>query len=125
MPVSLPYDDTPDQRWSDQAVMTITVSPAPSPGHPYVLDLDGTCPRCQDHMRAEHWLISFSGVSAMDRDDKLRAAGAIDAEGLMPGALLPAEFAVRCTCKGNHQMPDGTASPQGCGAAWVMRVEPT
>jgi hypothetical protein len=119
----LNYTDEIDESWAKKAVETIHVSAEPDPTDPVVLDLEGNCPRCTDHMEDEHWLITFSGVTGMSRDDAVRAIEALRDAGAIRESLLPAEFSVQCSCRQPHPDPLGRSGLKGCGAIWRMRFE--
>jgi hypothetical protein len=119
----LEYTDEINTEWSTTAVQTFEVVAAPDHEHPVVLDLSGTCPRCGDHMEHEHWLIAFSGVASMSRDDALHAIEALRDAGVAADSLLPTEFSVQCDCKTPHPDTLGRKGLRGCGAMWKMRFE--
>jgi hypothetical protein len=119
----LKYTDEVDESWADKAIDTIRVSVEPDPHHPVVLDLEGKCPRCAHAMADEHWLITFSGVSGMDRDDAVRAVEALRTASVIREPLLPAEFTIQCKCKEAHPDSLHRTGLTGCGAAWRMRIE--
>jgi hypothetical protein len=119
----LNYTDEIDESWAITAVETIRVSAEPDPRYPIVLDLEGDCPRCTDDMQDEHWLITFSGVSSMSRDDAVRAIEALRDAGAIGEPLLPAEFSVQCSCHQTHPDPLRRSRLKGCGAVWRMRFE--
>ncbi len=119
----LRYTDEMNTAWSTTAVDTFEVTAAPDYQHPVVLDLNGRCPRCDDPMEHTHWLIAFSGVSAMTRGDALHAVEALRATGVLEESLLPAEFSVQCCCETPHPDPLGRKGLLGCGAIWKMRFE--
>jgi hypothetical protein len=119
----LAYMDAFDPSWAARAIVTIQVSATPDRSPPVVLDLAGTCPRCDDGMTDTHWLITFSGVSTMGRDDALRAIAALRDAGVPADPLLPAEFTVQCRCDVTHHDPLQRNGLRGCGAAWRMRFE--
>ncbi|WP_327000351.1 hypothetical protein OHA72_35155 [Dactylosporangium sp. NBC_01737] len=122
---TLTYTDSVDESWAARAVETISVSVTPDVDNPIVLDLSGTCPRCRDDMADSHWLIAFSGVSGMTRDDAIVAATALRDAGIVAESLLPAEFTVQCRCAVPHPDPLQRTGLRGCGAAWRMRFELT
>jgi hypothetical protein len=74
-------------------------------------------------MADEHWLIAFSGVSSMGRDDAIRAVEALRDAGAIQKPLLPAEFTVQCKCGAPHPDSLGRSGLKGCGAVWRMRFE--
>jgi hypothetical protein len=119
----LKYTDEVDPSWADSAIDTIGVSVAPDPLHPVVLDLEGDCPRCAHHTADEHWLITFSGVSGMDRNDAIHAVEALRNASVIREPLLPAEFTVQCKCGAPHPDPLHRSGLRGCGAVWRMRFE--
>jgi hypothetical protein len=117
------YTDEVDEAWADKAIDTMDVSATPDTGHPVVLDLEGECPRCGHHMVDAHWLVAFSGVSGLSREDAVRAVEAMRDAGAIRAPLLPAEFTVQCKCGQAHPDPLGRTGLKGCGAAWRMRFE--
>jgi hypothetical protein len=119
----LEYTDEVNPSWSETAVNTFEVAAVPDDEDPVVLDLDGRCPRCNDAMTHTHWLIAFTGVSAMDRDEALHAVEALRASGVLDKPLLPTEFSVQCSCQARHPDPLGREGLHGCGALWKMRFE--
>jgi hypothetical protein len=119
----LKYTDDVDETWAHKAVNTISASAVPDTLRPVVLDLEGDCPRCDHHMADEHWLIAFSGVSSMDRDDAIRAVEAMRNAGAIREPLLPSEFTVQCNCRQAHPDSLGRSGLKGCGAVWRMRFE--
>jgi hypothetical protein len=119
----LKYTDVVDDGWAAIALQTIQVAASPNADRPVVLDLAGDCPRCKDPTTDSHWLISFSGVSSMDRDDALRSIEALRDTGVLDEPLLPAEFSVQCRCTTKHPDPLGRTGLHGCGAIWRMRFE--
>ena len=119
----LKYTDEIDESWAEKAIETIGVSASPDPESPVVLDLDGTCPRCAHPMTDEHWLITFSGVSGMDRNDAIRAVDALRTAAVIKEPLLPAEFSIQCKCREAHPDALHRTGLTGCGAVWRMRIE--
>jgi hypothetical protein len=121
----LAYTDEVDESWAVTAVGTFQVVPSPDANRPVVLDLSGRCPRCDDAMRDTHWLIAFSGISGMSREDAVRAVDALREAGIAADPLLPAEFSVQCRCEHEHPDPLHRTGLRGCGAVWRMRFELT
>jgi hypothetical protein len=121
----LKYTDEVDESWAEKAIDTIDVSVSPDPAHPVVLDLEGKCPRCDHPMADEHWLITFSGVSSVGRDDAIRAIEALRSASAIKEPLLPAEFTIQCKCREAHPDSLHRSGLRGCGAAWRMRIEAT
>lgn len=121
----LKYTDEVAESWSEKALETISVSATPDANNPAILDLDGTCPRCEHHMTDSHWLITISGVSGMDRKDSIRAIESLRQAGAIRSSLLPAEFTVQCRCNESHPDPLHRPGLKGCGAEWRMRFEAT
>jgi hypothetical protein len=119
------YTDEVNEAWATGAMNTIRVSAAPDPLHPVVLDLEGNCPRCAHHMADEHWLMTFSGVSGMNRIDAVRAFETLRNADVIKDPLLPAEFTVQCKCGEHHPDSLRRSGLKGCGAAWRMRFEVT
>ena len=119
----LKYTDRIDESWADAAVETIRVSATPSPERPIVLNLHGQCPRCAHEITDEHWLITFTGVSSMAREDAVRTIETLRQTGAFTEPLLPAEFSVQCNCGHAHPDPLGRTGLKGCGAVWRMRFE--
>jgi hypothetical protein len=119
----LKYTDDVDESWADTALTTIRVSASPNAERPIILNLQGACPRCAHDMSDEHWLITFTGVSSMQREDAIRAIDHLRQSGAVRQPLLPAEFTVQCTCGHQHPDPLGRSGLKGCGAVWRMRVE--
>src|SRR5262245_987778 len=101
----LKFTDEVDESWADKAINTIRVSASPDAERPIVLNLDGACPRCAHEMSDEHWLITFTGVSGMPREDAIRAIDALRQTGNLREPLLPAEFSVQCSCSHSHPDP--------------------
>ena len=120
---AIKYTDEVDPTWSIASVEMFQVTPRPDSEEPVVLELDGHCPRCRDHMQHTEFLIAFKGVSltswpvSRDTVKSLRAAGVVNEP------LLPTEFSVRCSCQVNHPDPLGRSGLTGCGAIWKMRIE--
>jgi hypothetical protein len=123
MAKALKYTDEVDESWADKAIDTIAVSVTPDPAHPIVLDLDGECPRCAHPMVDEHWLITFSGVSSVGREDAIRAIEALRSASAIKEPLLPAEFTIQCKCREAHPDSLHRSGLKGCGAVWRMRIE--
>jgi len=123
MKKSISYTYEIDETWSDKAVDTVSASAVPDALRPVVLDLEGDCPRCGHHMADEHWLITFSGVASLDRDDAIRAVDSLRDAGAVQEPVLPAEFTVQCNCGQAHPDPLGRSGLKGCGAVWRMRFE--
>jgi hypothetical protein len=121
----LKYTDEVDESWADKAIDTIAVSVSPDPAYPVVLDLAGKCPRCGHSMVDEHWLMTFSGVSGMGRDDAIRAVEALRNASVIKVPLLPAEFSIQCKCGEAHPDSLHRSGLRGCGAVWRMRIEAT
>jgi hypothetical protein len=119
----LKYTDEIDVSWSVKAIETIGVSASPDPERPIVLELEGKCPRCEHPMTDEHWLITISGVSGMNRDDTFLAVEALRSADVIKKPLLPAEFTIQCKCKEAHPDALHRTGLTGCGAVWRMRVE--
>ncbi|MDA9491396.1 MULTISPECIES: hypothetical protein [unclassified Bradyrhizobium] len=117
------YIDEPDPAWSVAAVEKFEVTPHPDAHDPMMLQLDGHCPRCEDHMQHTEFLIAFKGVAPTSPDTLRAAVEALRDKGLIGESLLPAEFSVRCNCKVKHPDPLGRAALTGCGATWKMRIE--
>jgi hypothetical protein len=119
----LNYTNQIDESWADVAIDTFRVSAQPDELNAVVLDLEGSCPRCGHAMADEHWLITFSGVSSMDREDAVRAVEALRQSGALKDPPLPAEFSVQCKCLHPHPDPLRRSGLKGCGAVWKMRFE--
>lgn len=117
------YTDASNEQWSLDAVTLFNVDVVPDIQTPLLLDLNGKCPRCKDDMSAEHWLVSFSGVTDLSRDEAVQALRALYDQGIIKDPPLPAEFALKCVCQMKHPDPFGRSSLIGCGAFWNMRFE--
>jgi hypothetical protein len=119
----LTYTDEVDPSWADTALAGIAVSVSPDIDNPVVLDLTGPCPRCKDTVKHAHWLIAFSGVSAMSRDDAITAVESLRQTGVVNEPLLPTEFSMQCNCDVSHPDRLGRTGLRGCGAVWRMRFD--
>jgi hypothetical protein len=119
----LKYTDEVNPAWSTAAVETFHVTPRPDSEDPVVLDLDGHCPRCRDHMQHTEFLIAFRGVSSTSPNALRATVKTLRDAGLVNESLLPAEFSVRCCCQVEHADPLGRSGLTGCGATWKMRIE--
>jgi len=123
MEKKLKYTDEVDESWADKAIDTVNVSASPDAERPVVLDLEGHCPRCKHAIADSHWLLTFSGVSGMDRADTIRTFESLRDAGAIRSPLLPAEFTVRCNCREAHPDLLRRTGLSGCGAVWRMRFE--
>ena len=119
----LKYTTQIDESWADTAIDTIRVSVSPDLERPVVLNLEGHCPRCTHEIADEHWLITFTGVSSMAREDALRTIEMLRKSGALKEPVLPAEFSVKCNCAHDHPDPLRRTGLTGCGAVWRMRFE--
>src|SRR5262249_19742363 len=84
------YTDEVDPAWSTAAVDNFRVVPHPDSADPVALELDGTCPRCQDHMQHTEFLIAFRGVSPTSPDALRATLKTLRATGIVKEQLLPA-----------------------------------
>ena len=123
MKKTLKYTDRIEESWADRAIDTIRVSASPNAERPIVLNLDGHCPRCAHQIADELWLVTFTGVSSMAREDAVRTIETLRQSGAFSEPLLPAEFSVQCNCDHTHPDPLGRTGLKGCGAVWRMRFE--
>lgn len=120
---TLSYTDQVDESWAAKAIDTFEVAVEPDGAAPVVLDLSGRCPRCDDQMEDTHWLIAFSGVASLSREDAMAAVNTLLGTGIVVKPILPAEFTVQCRCKVAHPDPLHRTGLKGCGALWRMRFE--
>ncbi|KJC45376.1 hypothetical protein UB31_00290 [Bradyrhizobium sp. LTSP849] len=119
----LKYIDQPDPTWSALAVESFNVTPRPDAHDPMVLELDGNCPRCKDHMQHSEFLIAFKGVAPTSPETLRATVKTLRDAGMINGPLLPVEFSVRCRCQVVHPDGLGRSGLTGCGATWKMRIE--
>jgi hypothetical protein len=123
MAKELSYTENHDPEWSVLAIDLFDVTPLPNAHRPVAVDLDGRCPRCREPMQDTVFLIAYSGVSSMTRDEKLHAIEALQDMGVIDESPLPTEVSVQCVCDTTHPDPLGRKDLHGCGAIWRMRFE--
>ena len=97
----------------------------PEDGEPYVIRVDGTCPRCGHLVCQNEPLVlttGFADVAREDRDAAARdAAQALREAGIDPAAHGSRDVVMTCECGTPHDgAPEGE---HGCGAAWEVHVE--